>query len=97
VLSIHRLVQTAVIRRMSDKERQAYFSAVVDLLFPTFPDTYSADLGHQVASWSLCEKSLPHLHHLVKQNEKFKVYEGNNQRFAELLLRCCWRVTPVER
>ncbi|RHZ68953.1 hypothetical protein CDV55_102531 [Aspergillus turcosus] len=90
VLSIHRLVQTAVIRRMSDKEREAYFGAVVDILFPTFPDTYSAELGHQVASWTRCERSLPRLQHLVKQNEGFKVYVGNNQKFAELLLRCCW-------
>jgi hypothetical protein len=97
VLCIHRLVQTAVIRRMSNKEREAYFSAVVDILFPTFPDTYSADLGHQVASWTRCERSLPHLQHLVKQNEKFKVYAGNNQKFAELLLRCCWRVTTEKR
>ncbi|RHZ46901.1 uncharacterized protein CDV56_103201 [Aspergillus thermomutatus] len=96
VLSIHRLVQTAVIRRMSAKEQQAYFGAVVDLLFPTFPDTYSADLGYQVASSSRCERSLPHLHNLVKQNEKFNVYVGNNQKFAELLLRCCWYLYEKE-
>jgi hypothetical protein len=69
ILSMHRLVQTAVIRRRDPEERRDYFDSVVDILSPSFPDTYSTDVGHQVASWIRCERSLPHLENLIKQNK----------------------------
>lgn len=90
---MHRLLQRAVIRRMSTEEREKMFSLAVGILSANFPDTYSADIGHQVASWNYCERSLPHMESIVKQSEHFRVFESESQSFAELLLRCPWYVS----
>lgn len=89
-MRMHRLVQTAVIRRMTSEERQQIFSILVDILARNLPDTYSSDVGHQVASWERCERSLPHLESIVQKNAEFSIFPGDNQPFAELLLRFCW-------
>lgn len=78
---------------MCTEEREKIFSLAVDILSASFPDTYSADVGHQVASWNYCEKSLPHMESIVKQSEHFRVFENGSQAFAELLLRCSWYVS----
>lgn len=90
VISMHRLVQRAVIRRMSVEECEAILSLTVAILTANFPDTYSADVGHQAASWALCERSLPHIESVVNKSAQFKIFEKKNQAFAELLLRCSW-------
>ena len=90
MMSMHRLIQTAVIRRMSRAEQQEALSVIVQMLLVNFPDTYSADVGHQVASWDSCEKSLPHLQSIIRQNEAHGIFSKDNQAFAELLLRCSW-------
>lgn len=87
---MHRLIQRDVIRRMTDEERDKIFSLVVAILSANFPDTYSADIGHQVASWTSCERSLPHIESIVKQSEHFNIIQNQSQPFAELLLRCSW-------
>lgn len=89
---MHRLIQRAVIRRMGVEEQEKIFSLVVAILSANFPDTYSADIGHQVASWTYCERSLPHIENVVKQSESFKIIKTVSQPFAELLLRCSWYV-----
>lgn len=87
---MHQLVQRAVIRRMSPEERRNIFSLTVAILSANFPDTYSTDIGHQIASWTYCERSLSHIESIVKKSEEFKIFEAENQSFAELLLRCSW-------
>lgn len=93
IISMHRLLQRAVIRRMSTEEREKIFLLAVDILSASFPDTYSADVGHQVASWNYCERSLPHMESIVRQSEHFRIVENGSQAFAELLLRCSWCVS----
>ena len=90
VLSMHRLIQRAVLRRLSIERREKICLLVVNILLANFPDTYSNDVGHQVASWIECERSLPHIESLVQQSEHFKVLVSASQSFAELLLRCSW-------
>ena len=90
VIRMHRLVQTAVIRRMTSEERQQMFSILVEILGENLPDTYSPDIGHQVASWERCERSLSHLESIAQKNAEFSIIPGDNQPFAELLLRFCW-------
>lgn len=90
IVSMHRLVQRAAIRRMSSEERENIFSLVVAILSANFPDTYSADIGHQVASWTCYERSLPHIASIVTTSEEFEIPEADSQPFAELLLRCSW-------
>lgn len=90
IMSMHRLIQRAIIRRMSPEEKKHYFSVVVEMLASSFPDTFSADVGHQAASWTRCERGLPHIENLVKQSKQHSIFVEDNQPFAELLLRCSW-------
>ena len=90
VLSVHRLIQAAVTRRLSGQERSKCFSAVIEILTWGFPDTWSKDVGHQHQSWETSEKCLPHVLHLVKQKEQYRLTPLDADVFAQLLLRCCW-------
>ena len=93
VISMHRVVQRVVIRRMSDEERDKTFLLAIAIVSANFPDTYSADIGHQIASWNDCKKNLTHIESIVSKGTEFKIFEGENQPFAELLLRCSWYVS----
>ncbi|KAI0007592.1 hypothetical protein F4779DRAFT_642943 [Xylariaceae sp. FL0662B] len=90
ILSIHRLVQSAAIRRLPEVDRLAYFDAAVELLSWGFPDTWSKDIGHQVNAWTKCEKCLPHIDHIAKMARRHTIKSNHIQRYAELLLRCSW-------
>ncbi|CAP86729.1 Pc20g14000 [Penicillium rubens Wisconsin 54-1255] len=96
LISMHRLVQRAAIRRISTEEREGAFLLAMAIVAENFPDTYSADIGHQVASWKDCEKSLSHVGSIVDKGNEFKIFEEKNQRFAELLLRCSWYLYEKE-
>jgi hypothetical protein len=90
VLSIHRLIQAAVMRRFAEQDKSKYFDVVVRILSWGFPDTWSQDVGHQFQAWTKCEKCLPHVDHLVKQAKRYKIRSQNAQLYGELLLRCSW-------
>lgn len=89
-LSIHRLVQSAVLRRIDDSEKTNYFDAIVQMLCWGFPDHGSKDIGHQIASWAQCEKYLAHLNHLLEVSKRPGMRPGDQQKYAELLMRCGW-------
>lgn len=90
LLSIHRLVQAAVMRRLSGDERSSYFDTTVKILTWGFPDTWSQDVGNQHQSWKVSEKCLPHVLHLVKQKVQHRLNPADANLYAQLLLRCCW-------
>ncbi|KAI0157224.1 hypothetical protein GGR57DRAFT_461278 [Xylariaceae sp. FL1272] len=90
ILSLHRLVQSAAIRRLLESERPKYFDTVVQLLSWGFPDTWSKDVGHQINAWKKCEKCLPHIDHLSKLAKRYSIRSSHAQAYAELLLRCSW-------
>ncbi|KAI9725809.1 MAG: hypothetical protein M1828_002438 [Chrysothrix sp. TS-e1954] len=90
VLSIHRLVQAAVMRRLSIPERTERFDTVTRLLTWGFPDRWSQDDGHQRKTWSRCERCLPHVLRLAHNVTEYKIQTSDSQAYAELLLRCCW-------
>ncbi|KAI0024434.1 P-loop containing nucleoside triphosphate hydrolase protein [Xylariomycetidae sp. FL0641] len=90
VLSVHRLVQSAAIRRLSKLERPKYFDTAVQLLSWGFPDTWSKDVGHQIDAWKKCEKCLPHIDHLSKLIKQHSIQSSDMEKYAELLLRCSW-------
>jgi hypothetical protein len=77
---------------MSTEDREGTFLLAMAIVAENFPDTYSADIGHQIASWKDCEKGLSHVRSIVDKGGEFKILEGKSQRFAELLLRCSWCV-----
>jgi hypothetical protein len=90
ILSIHRLIQAAVLRNQSDVEKSRNIDMVVRILSWGFPDTWSEDVGHQFQAWKRCEQCLPHVNHLVGQRNKYQIALDNPQRYGELLLRCSW-------
>lgn len=90
ILSVHRLIQAAVMRRLTAEERTKCFGVAIDILTWGFPDTWSEDVGHQHQSWETSEKCLPHVLHLVKQKEQYRIAPIDADFFAQLLLRCCW-------
>ena len=89
-LSVHRLLQAAIMRKLSTEVRVGYFDAVVGFLCWGFPDTFSKDIGHQHQSWEICEKCLPHVDHVVTVQERYSIVSSDMEAFSQLLLRCCW-------
>jgi hypothetical protein len=90
ILSVHRLVQAVVMRRLSKGERTRYFDAAVCMLNWGFPDTWSKDVGHQIQAWTKCEKCLQHVSWLVTIAAKFEINFNKPEQFGELLLRSSW-------
>ncbi|KAI1407008.1 hypothetical protein F5Y13DRAFT_207064 [Hypoxylon sp. FL1857] len=90
LITVHRLIQSATIRRLPTPDWSRYFDAVIQLLSWGFPDTWSKDIGHQINAWVKCEKCLPHIGHLAKLSKKHGIRPGSAQQYAELLLRCSW-------
>ena len=91
-LSVHRLVQQAVLRRLDDVTKRKYFSVASNLLGFGFPDTWSKDIGHQKKEWARCERYLPHVNALVNLASATPSLVREPDVWAELLLRCSWYV-----
>ncbi|TPX16451.1 uncharacterized protein E0L32_003745 [Thyridium curvatum] len=89
-LSIHRLVQSAARKRLDKSTKVKYFDAVAHMLGWGFPDHASVDIGHQMSTWSRCEKCVPHVNYLVDLAKTSDITPSNRQKYAELLLRCSW-------
>ncbi|KAL8993731.1 MAG: hypothetical protein Q9169_006128 [Polycauliona sp. 2 TL-2023] len=89
-LAIHRLIQAAVIRRLSSEERATTFDTAVRILCWGFPDTFSEDVGHQHQSWENSEKCLSHIDHVIKKKADYRIVPPDPNHYAEVLLRCCW-------
>ena len=89
-LSVHRLVQSAIMGQLSMDEKTQLTDYATALLLKGFPNTWQSDVGHQFSAWKACEMCLPHVNFLVKQAKKYSLCPGNPELFAELILRCCW-------
>ncbi|KAH6631370.1 P-loop containing nucleoside triphosphate hydrolase protein [Chaetomium tenue] len=92
VLTVHRLVQSAARRRLSESKSIKFFDATVHMLCWGFPDHSKVDIGHQVSAWERCEKCLSHVNRLVELSDqpKNKYTAGDKQKYADLLLQCSW-------
>ena len=89
-LTVHRLIQAAVMKRLSSQERMMYFDHVILLLSNGFPNTWNTVTSHQFKAWGQCEKCLPHVSFLIAQSKKYSLRASDSKKFAELILRCCW-------
>ena len=87
---MHRLLQSAVQKRLDELESTRYIDLAVDLLCWGFPDHSSVDIGHQIACWTRCEKCLPHVNYLVQLVKNQGKSPGDHRKYADLLLRCGW-------
>jgi len=89
-ISVHRLVQSAIMNQLSAEDRIRMTDYVMRLLVKKFPNTWESDVGHQHSAWKACEMCLSHVKFLVKQVRKWKLKLKDSQTFADLGLRCCW-------
>ena len=92
MLSVHRLIQSATLRRMTLDKRVARTDVMVKLLTWAFPDTWSVDVGHQISSWARAEKCIAHAVHLTVLRKSSAINIGDRKNYGELLLRCSWYV-----
>lgn len=89
-LSVHRLVQGAVMESLTSQERETYIDQAIKLLAAAFPCPWKSGPGYTFKSWYKCQMCLPHVHFLVAQAKRHKIQGYDHDIFAELLLRCCW-------
>jgi len=91
-LTIHRLVQAAVMRRLTEDEKVEYFDVAITILSNGFPNTWNTVTSHQFTAWAKCELCLPHVNFLIEQSKKYCLKARDPKKFSELILRCCWCV-----
>ena len=92
-ITVHRLVQSAVLSQLSSSEKVQLTNYAIHLLLEGFPNTWEHDVGHQFSAWKTCETCLPHVNFLVRQIKKWKLEISDPQSFSDLVLRCCWYET----
>ncbi|KAI1429008.1 hypothetical protein F5Y12DRAFT_782253 [Xylaria sp. FL1777] len=89
-LSIHRLVQLSVFKRLSTDQRIYYFDVVVQMLYYDFPNTWAAKgpyQGHGYKSWETCSSVLVHVNWLMSLSRDHKVVSQFPETWAELVFR----------
>ena len=94
-LTIHRLIQAAVMKRLTTNERIEYFDAAITILSYGFPNTWNTVTSHQFTAWAKCELCLPHVNFLIEQSRKYNLKASDPKKFSELILRCCWCVPII--
>lgn len=85
-LSIHKLIQTAVMRRMSADERSKCFDVAINIISSWVPDAYRGS----ASKWTKSDDCVPHLDNLIKMSKAYNIHPKDRQAFAELLFRCSW-------
>ncbi len=91
-LSIHQLVQVAVMRRLTEGDRIKYFDTAVRIFSWGVPAKWSEDIdGQQYEAWRKCKRIFSrHFDHLCKQTNRYKIRSRNTQLYGELILRYSW-------
>ncbi|CAK7200406.1 hypothetical protein SEUCBS139899_003101 [Sporothrix eucalyptigena] len=89
-LSMHRMVQLAVLLRIASSDRTAFFDTAVRLLYYGFPNTWKAGgshQGHGYAAWETCQAVLPHVSWLMQLAKTHKITTSISNLWAELIFR----------
>ena len=89
-LSMHRLVQTAVWRRLSDVDKVETFDIAVKLLGNGFPNTWNVVTSHQFSSWKQCEARIAHVGALLEKVQTYKINVKEPAQLSELAFRFAW-------
>ena len=89
-LSFHRLVQDAVIQRLSIDERTRFLDVAVIILGQGFENTWNKVTSHQFTAWKQCALRIAHSRSLIKQSQRYRLHSKDPENFAELVFRCAW-------
>lgn len=87
---MHRLVQDAVIARLSPAERTVTLDAAIVLLGQGFENTWNKVTNHQFSAWEKCEVRVPHIKALISKSQKLGCRATDAKAFAELVFRFAW-------
>ncbi|EWC47543.1 hypothetical protein DRE_03163 [Drechslerella stenobrocha 248] len=96
-LSIHRLVQEAVIRTLAEPERTRFVDCTITLLSNSFPNSWGVVAGHQYPAWDKYEICLPHVIFLIQQCERWNIQPSDPKAFSELIFRMAWYLYEREQ
>lgn len=92
-LSVHCLVQEALIYSRSPQERQTIFDAAVHIMHEAFPSQVDGETLN--AKIEQCTRLLPHIESLVKRYDEFRSSPGHvlrpSEKFGNLLKSCLWQ------
>jgi hypothetical protein len=87
---MHRLVQFAILERLTADETTFFFDTAYELLFYDFPNTWDErdnNQGHGFQSWETCSAIVPHVNRLMKIKAQYNVNITELEVFAELIFR----------
>ncbi|KAF9894822.1 hypothetical protein FE257_004443 [Aspergillus nanangensis] len=89
ILSVHRLVQDAVLEKMSPLVRSKTLEIVVNLIESSFP--WQSDEGLLMSdNWEMCEVYYSQIVSLQKRFHQYGIEANAPIRFAQLLYHCSW-------
>jgi hypothetical protein len=101
-LSLHRLVQTAVLDELDEldgADKSRYLRFVIELMWQAFPSAWpdKGGDGFTWTTWDKCQRCLPHMTHISRQLPAQKMTENDVLDLIELLLRSAWSVEIFRR
>ena len=87
-MTVHPLVQSVVLSRLSPSQESVYFGNVVKVLFSSLADTESESSkhqGHGWASWKVRSQVISHVTWLMKLSNSHMIDIKSRDTFAGLL------------
>lgn len=97
-LSMHRLVQFAIMEDLSTYERTSTLNSAISILSHGFDNSWNVVTTHQFMNWGHCELRIAHVQALISKCRQFKIAVEDPIAFAELIFRCAWFVaSPVNQ
>jgi len=91
-LSIHRLVQFAILESLSPQERITILDNAVTILSHGFENSWNVVTTHQYENWRHFELRVAHVQALINKSQRFKIVPEDSAVFSELIFRCAWCV-----
>ncbi|KAF7879508.1 hypothetical protein EAF04_000704 [Stromatinia cepivora] len=96
-LSLHRLIQTAVLHDLKEEDKLRYLQRSIKLMIKVFPAAWADGTdGYTYSKWGLCRRCLPHVIHLSNYLSGESLGEDIVGSFISLLLRCSWYLYESE-
>lgn len=87
-LSIHRLVQSTRLEKMTDGERNSAFNMTIELLTHHFPRQVLGNHMHDL--WSDCELFLPHVLAFENAVRQWNPSLEDNAAYINMMCDCTW-------
>lgn len=94
-LSMHRLVQFAILESLSPQERATILDDAITILSHGFENSWNVVTTHQFENWRHFELRTAHVQALINKSQQFKVVPENSAAFSELIFRCAWCVSSL--